>query len=162
MFFQLNDILWEKERKKYCVYCVMRLGFYFCVFDWRTVFYVKVASAVNFVFFSSSILTCMHTWRTEIHLIKINITRWIMKPRPNTWWNLATGDIPKKYGLCKINARTVHHRFWVASYERLNIQSTKYKHKCSLDLDCFETKRNVDDVLMNVQYNIIIIDWTRG
>ena len=102
MFFQLNEILWEKERKKYCVYCVMRLGFYFCVFDWRTVFYVKVASAVNFVFFSSSILTCMHTWRTEIHLIKINITRWIMKSRPNTWWNLATGDIPKNMDCAKL------------------------------------------------------------
>ena len=152
MFFQLNDILWEKERKKYCVYCVMRLGFYFCVFDWRTVFYVKVASAVNFVFFSSSILTCMHTWRTEIHLIKINITRWIMKPRPSTWWNFVMGDIARRrvifqiYRLRRIYACTVHHRLWLASYERLNIRSTKNKLKHSLDLDCFETKRNVDDV----------------
>ena len=32
-------------------------------------------------------------WFAERHLIKFNITRWIMKPRPNTWWNLATGDI---------------------------------------------------------------------
>ena len=42
------------------------------------------------------------------------------------------------------------------SYERLNIPSTKYKYKYSLDLNCFETKRNVDDVdvyLINIQYN---------
>ena len=34
----------------------------------------------------------------------------------------------------------------------------KYKHNYSLDLDCFETKRNVDDVdvyLINIQYNMI-------
>ena len=40
----------------------------------------------------------------------------------------------------------------------------KYKLKYSLDLDCFETKRNVDDVdvyLINSQYNIINIDCTR-
>ena len=29
----------------------------------------------------------------EEHWIKINITRWIMKPRPHIWWNLAKGDI---------------------------------------------------------------------
>ena len=39
----------------------------------------------------------------------------------------------------------------------------KYSHKYSLDLDCFETKRNVDDVLFkNIQYYMIIIDWIRG
>ena len=27
----------------------------------------------------------------ERHLIKINISRWIIKPCPYTWWNLATG-----------------------------------------------------------------------
>ena len=26
------------------------------------------------------------------NLIKINITRGFIKPRPNTWWNLSTGD----------------------------------------------------------------------
>ena len=31
-------------------------------------------------------------------------------------------------------------------FERLNLRNTKYKLKYSLDLDCFETKRNVDDV----------------
>ena len=34
----------------------------------------------------------------------------------------------------------------------------KYKHNYSLDLDCFETKRNVDEVdvyLVNIQYNMI-------
>ena len=30
--------------------------------------------------------------------------------------------------------------------ERFNLWSTKYKLKYSLDLDCFETKHNVDDV----------------
>ena len=32
-------------------------------------------------------------WLAERHMIKINITRWITKPRPNKWWNLATADI---------------------------------------------------------------------
>ena len=40
-----------------------------------------------------------------------------------------------------IYARTVHHRVWLASYERLNLRSTKYKFKYLLDLDCLETKR---------------------
>ena len=49
---------------------------------------------------------------------------------------------------------TVHQRFWLASYERLNIRSTKYKHKYSLKLDCFETKRDVDVYLIVIQNNI--------
>ena len=32
-------------------------------------------------------------WLAERHLIKINNTRGLMKPRPNAWWNVATGDI---------------------------------------------------------------------
>ena len=36
------------------------------------------------------------------------------------WYCLTTGDIPKKNRLRRIYARTVHHRFWLASYERLN------------------------------------------
>ena len=59
----------------------------------------------------------------------------------------------------------VHHSFWLASHERLNIRSTKYKHKYSLDLDCFETKRNVDDVdvyLINTQYKIQIVTAQEG
>ena len=55
----------------------------------------------------------------------------------NGWHSLTTGDIPKKYWLRRIYASTVHHRFWLT-----NLQSKKY----SLDLDCFETKRNVDNV----------------
>ena len=67
-------------------------------------------------------------------LIKINITCWITKPRPNTWWNLDTGDIAWRRvifqkisnRLRRLDARMVHHKFWLASYERLNIQSMKY------------------------------------
>ena len=44
--------------------------------------------------------------------------------------------------LCKYDSQLIR----LASYERLNWRSTKYKFKYSLDLDCFETKRNVDDV----------------
>ena len=59
---------------------------------------------------------------------------------------LDDGWYSKKYRLRKIYARTVHHRFWLASYERLNLRSTKYTLKYLLDLDCFETKRTVDVV----------------
>ena len=41
----------------------------------------------------------------------------------------------------------------------------KYKLKYSLDLDCFQTERDVDDVdvyLINIQYNIKMNDSTRG
>ena len=48
-----------------------------------------------------------------------------------------------------------HHRFWLASYERLNLRSMKYKLIYSLDLDCVDFQRNVDDVFNNysVKYN---------
>ena len=108
----------------------------------------------------------------EWHLIKINITRWIVKPRPNTWWNLATGDFARrrvtfqKYRLRRIYERTVHQRFWMTPYERLNSRITKHKFKHSLDLDCFESKRNVDDacilLLNNIQYNINILTAREG
>ena len=68
----------------------------------------------------------------------------------NGWFLLDDGWYSKKYGLRRIYARTVHHRFWQASYESLNLQSTKHKIKHSFDLDCFETKRNV----INIQYYI--------
>ena len=56
---------------------------------------------------------------------------------------------------------------WRRKYERLNIRSTKYKQIYSFDLNCFETKRNVEDLgvdvdIMKIQYNIINIDSTRG
>ena len=38
---------------------------------------------------------------SEGHLIKINITRQIMKPRPNMWWNLAVGDIAWRWVIFK-------------------------------------------------------------
>ena len=82
-----------------------------------------------------------------------------MMERGNGWYF-------KNYWLGRIYARKVHHRFWLASYERLNIWN-KYKHKYSHDLDCFETKCNVDDIhvdvyLINIQYNIINIDCRKG
>ena len=69
--------------------------------------------------------------------------------RDGTWQRvilLDYGWYSKKYRLRRIYAHTVHHRFWLASYEHLNLRSTKYKLKYSPDLDCFETQRNVDDV----------------
>ena len=56
---------------------------------------------------------------------------------------LDDGWCSKRYWLRKIYECTIHHRFWLASSEHLNIQNTKYKHKYLLDLDCFETRRNV-------------------
>ena len=38
---------------------------------------------------------------SEGHLIKINITRRIMKPRPNMWWNLVMGDIAWRWAIFK-------------------------------------------------------------
>ena len=69
---------------------------------------------------------------------------------------LVDGWYSKNYRLHRIDARTVHNRFWLASFERLNLRSTKYKLKYSLDQDCFETKCNVDDVFNkhSVLYNI--------
>ena len=91
----------------------------------------------------------------------------------NGWYFLTTGDISwrrvifsKKYWLRRIYARTVRHRFWLASYERLNWRSSKQKLKYSFDLDSFETNRNVDDacllLLKNIQYNIIILSAREG
>ena len=77
---------------------------------------------------------------------------------------LVDGWYSKKHRLRKIHACMVHHRFWLASSERLKVQNLKYKHKHSLDLDCFDTKWNVDNVfkIINIQYKIIIIDCMRG
>ena len=47
------------------------------------------------------------------HLIKIYITRWILK-LGNGWYCLTTGDFPKKYPLRRIYACKVHHRFWLS------------------------------------------------
>ena len=60
-----------------------------------------------------------------------------MKPRPN----LATSDIKRNIDC----AEFMCIRFTMASYECLNLWSTKHKLKHSLDLDCFETKLNVEN-----------------
>ena len=52
-------------------------------------------------------------------------------------------------------ARTVYHRYCLVSYERLNKRGNKYKHKYSFHLECFETKRNVDDVLIELQKHAV-------
>ena len=54
-------------------------------------------------------------------LIKINITLWIMKPRPTKWWNLATGDIAwRRVILKKIDcAEFMRVRFTIDSDLRL-------------------------------------------
>ena len=48
-----------------------------------------------------------------------------------------------------------------ASSERSNIQNTKYKHIYSFNLDCFETRRKVDDAFnyQSVWYNY---SWLHG
>ena len=80
----------------------------------------------------------------------------------NGWYRLTTGDIPKKYRLRRIYARTVHHRFWLASYERLNygVRNTN----SNIHLTWIVLKPNVLKMmyLINIQYNILIIDCTRG
>ena len=40
----------------------------------------------------------------------------------------------------------VNSRFCLTSYERLNLRNTRHKLKHSLGQDCFETKRNVDNI----------------
>ena len=55
-------------------------------------------------------------------------------------------------------------RFTIDSDWRRMSVWIKYKLKYSLDLDCFKTKRDVDDVdiyLINIQYNLINIACTR-
>ena len=60
-----------------------------------------------------------------------------MKAHPNTWWDFAKGDtawrqewgdILKLYPLRRIYVRTVHHRFWLASPERLKYAVYECKH----------------------------------
>ena len=61
------------------------------------------------------------------------LKRWIMKQQPNTSWNLATGDIAwgrvifQKHIDCAEfkYSRTVHHNFWLPSYERFKY--TRYE-----------------------------------
>ena len=99
-------------------------------------------------------------WLAERHLIKINITRSIMKA-----WQLVilldNGWYTKKYWLCWIYAHPVHHRFWLALFVHLNWRSTKYK---LIHLTWIVLKLNEMSTmyLINIQYNIIIIDCRRG
>ena len=76
--------------------------------------------------------------------------------RDGTWQRVILLDD----GWCSKNIDRVEFmrvRFWLASYERLDIRSAKYKHKYSLNLDRFKTKCNVDDVFnehsVYIQYN---------
>ena len=76
--------------------------------------------------------------------------------RDGTWQRVILLDD----GWCSKNIDRVEFmrvRFWLESYERLDIRSAKYKHKYSLNLDRFKTKCNVDDVFnehsVYIQYN---------
>ena len=59
----------------------------------------------------------------------------------NGWYCSTRGDIPKNIDCTEfICVPFTKNSDWC----RMSVW--KYKHKYSLDLDCFETKRNVDDV----------------
>ena len=115
---------------------------------WQNLYHTPYQPSTNMILESRVDMGWDTDWAMYYSLY---ITRWIKKARPNTRWDLATGDIPKKHRLRRIDARTVYHRYWLVSYERLNKRSTKYKHKYSFDLECFETKRNVDNILFELQ-----------
>lgn len=53
-----------------------------------------------------------NTWSILLRNIrwKIIITRWIMTPRPNTWWNLGTSDYAEFF-----RVRMVNDSLWLAS-----------------------------------------------
>ena len=68
---------------------------------------------------------------------------------------LDDGGYGKKYWLRGNSARSVHHRFWLASSERPHKPNTKFKRKFSLDMDCFETRRNTDDVFEKNTFQIL-------
>ena len=79
------------------------------------------------------------------HLTFPIFTRWIMKPRPtrdrtweqmiwlDTWWCSKNID----------SAKFMRVGFTIDS-ERRRLNVGKYKHKFSIDLECFETRRHVN------------------
>ena len=85
-------------------------------------------------------------WLSERHFFQNQYHSRIMKPRPNTWWNLASGDIAWRRVIFQNISTAQNLCAYGSPYDRLNLRNTKCKLKHSLDLDCFETKRNVDDV----------------
>ena len=128
-----------------------------CHEDWKTLwhdslFNISEISFVKILFFTdNSSVICFKIsckivdsdWLRDIWLkLILPAESWNhVLTRDGTWQPVILLDdrwYSKNYRLRRIYARTVHHRFWLASYERLNIRSTKYKHKYSLDLDCFK------------------------
>ena len=87
------------------------------------------------------------------------------KTSHNTWWDLATGDIPKNIDCAEfMRVRFTIDSDWCRMSVWINGELNT-NTKIHLTWKCFETKRNIDDVLnelQNIQYNIIIIDCTRG
>ena len=94
----------------------------------------------------------------ERHLIKINITCWIMIPGPNTWWNLATVQvILQKILDC---AELMPIRFVIDSDQRrmsfwiYGVQNTN----SNIHLIWIVLKPNIKwkMYISNIQHNIII------
>ena len=69
-------------------------------------------------------------------------------PTGDIAWRRVIFQFQKKYRLRRIYERTVHHRFWLASYERLNLRSTKYKFKREFNLNFYEPN---DKMFANVK-----------
>ena len=67
----------------------------------------------------------------------------------NGWYCLTTGDIPKIINCAEFMRIqfTIDSDLGGMSVWIYRVPGTKYKLKYSLDLDCFEAKHNVDDVL---------------
>ena len=94
-------------------------------------------------------------------LIKINIIRLITKPRPDTWCNLRSCDIAWRRGIwqnilaarefCAFDSPWILIGLIWASHK----PNTKFKRKFSLDLDCFETRRNTDDAFEKNIFQIL-------
>ena len=99
---------------------------------------------------------------TERHLIKINITRWIMKPRPNTWWDLATcvnawrrvilKKISTAQNLCAYGSQWILTGvIWPFEFTENETKNSNIHHTW---INCLKPTM----YLINIQYNIIIID----
>ena len=74
-----------------CVHVFILIQSYMFTFltgvpHWKMVLFMDIV----YFLLSYIILSCKIV---DSDWLRVNITRWIRKPRPNTWWNLATGDI---------------------------------------------------------------------
>ena len=74
-----------------CVHVFILIQSYMFTFltgvpHWKMILFMDIV----YFLLSYIILSCKIV---DSDWLRVNITRWIRKQRPNTWWNLATGDI---------------------------------------------------------------------